>query len=55
MRFKARKEYVEMLNKSVMTEFQSSIKYFLQYAKMEKLLRKESQRIICLKKRHKIR
>lgn len=40
MSFKATDEYIEMLNKAVMAEFQSSIQYFLQHAKMEKILRK---------------
>ena len=40
MSVKVTPEYIDMLNKAVERELQVSIQYFLQHAKMEKLMRK---------------
>ena len=50
MSVKTTPEYLEMLNEAVAREFQVSIQYFLQHAKMEKILRKVKPENILLEK-----
>jgi bacterioferritin len=50
MSVKVTTEYIELLNKAVEREFQVSLQYFLQHAKMEKLVRKIIPENILLEK-----
>ena len=40
MSVKITSEYIELLNKAVARELQVSVQYFLQHAKIEKIMRK---------------
>jgi len=50
MAVKISPDYIELLNKAVEREFQVSIQYFLQHAKMEKIVRRTIPENILLDK-----
>jgi bacterioferritin len=50
MAIKATPEYIELLNQAVEREFQVSVQYFFQHAKMEKLIRRTLPENILLDK-----
>jgi bacterioferritin len=50
MAVKVTPDYVDLLNKAVEREFQVSVQYFLQHAKMEKLIRRTTPENILLDK-----
>jgi bacterioferritin len=50
MAVKITTEYIDLLNQAVEREFQVSVQYFLQHAKMEKIIRKSIPENILLKK-----
>ncbi|HXX87567.1 MAG TPA: ferritin-like domain-containing protein [Candidatus Acidoferrum sp.] len=50
MAVKATQEYIDLLNQGVEREFQVSLQYFLQHAKMEKIIKKQIPENILLDK-----
>ena len=48
MSVKITSEYIELLNKAVARELQVSVQYFLQHAKIEKIMRKVKAENILL-------